>query len=132
MTPSPLEVRPRARAAGKARNRQQIIEATIDSIALNGYARTTVSTIIARAGVSRGMVNLHFESMGALFREVLRHLAARYRESWEGALAAAGPDPAARLTAMIENDLGPAVLSHRAMAVWFAFRAEAKAHPEYL
>lgn len=46
----------------KAANRRKLIEATIDSIAERGLVDTTVSAVVERAGLSRGMVNLQFES----------------------------------------------------------------------
>ena len=44
----------------KDQNRQRLIEATLDCIAEIGLVETSVSEIIARAGLSRGMIHLHF------------------------------------------------------------------------
>ena len=78
------------------------------------------------------MVNLHFDTKEVLFVEVLHHLFDQYRRCWETAVDGAGPGAWNQLTAMIDADLSPAVLNRRTMAVWFAFRAETNAHPNYL
>jgi TetR/AcrR family transcriptional repressor of bet genes len=132
MTQTGVRDKPRIRETKKARHRLQIIEATIDSIARFGYAGTTVSTVIQLAGLSRGMVNLHFDTKEDLFVEVLRHLFGQYRQCWETAVDGAGPGARDKLTTMIDADLSPAVLNRRTMAVWSAFRAETNSHPNYL
>lgn len=52
----------RGRKASKETRRQQLIEATIDSLAKRGYAETTLADVADGAGLSRGIVNFHFES----------------------------------------------------------------------
>ena len=50
------------RTASKAVRRQQLIEATIDSIAKYGISGTTMTTVTGLAGLSVGIVNFHFFS----------------------------------------------------------------------
>ena len=52
----------RGRKASKETRRQQLIEATIDSLAKRGYSETTMADVADGAGLSRGIVNFHFES----------------------------------------------------------------------
>lgn len=120
------------RAEKKARHRLQILEATLQSIAEHGLAGTTVSTVVTLAGLSRGMVNLHFTSKQALFREALALLSQRYRDLWETALEQSGPSPQDKLQALLEADMGPEVLRPEMLGVWVAFRAVAAQQEQLL
>ena len=57
----------------KEQNRVALIEATLDSIAEVGFARTSVSAIIDRANLSRGMIHLHFGGKDALVEAAAKH-----------------------------------------------------------
>ncbi len=123
---------PRGRAAAKVLRRRQLIDSTVDSIAKRGFAGTTLANVADGAGLSRGIVNFHFQSKETLLVETLRHLAEEYREAWTGAVAKAGPGPADKLAALIETDFDPTVCSHKKIAVWYAFWGEAKSRPTYV
>lgn len=122
----------RARDATKERHRRVLIEATADAILDHGLANVSVSRILERAGLSRGMVNLHFGSKANLLVEVVRHFSEAYGTHWQAAMAAAGPRPEDRLRALIAADFDDAVLNRRVMAVWTAFRGEAQTSPAYM
>ncbi len=126
------EDRPSARDQGKERHRLKLIEATADAILEHGLAAVSVSRILEHAGLSRGMVNLHFSSKSRLLLEVARHFSDAYAAHWRAAIERAGPRPEDRLSAIIEADFDPAVLNRRTMAVWFAFRGEAHSTPDYM
>lgn len=51
--------------------RKKLIAATIQSLIDKGYARTTAVEVCARAGVTRGALFHHFESLPALIAEAL-------------------------------------------------------------
>lgn len=123
-------LKPRRRADAKVFQRAAIIEATLDCIAEHGISGTTVSRIVGRAGIARGMVNLYFGSKDNLLLETLKASHVTYYARVDKALDQP-MSPAERIRAYIETDLGPEVLNERAMAIWFAFRGEAKSHPEY-
>ena len=57
---SDAEVAPR-KLSREAR-RSQLIEATIETLAARGYARTTLTEVAKQAGLSHGLVNFHFET----------------------------------------------------------------------
>jgi AcrR family transcriptional regulator len=120
-----------ARQSAKAARRQELIEATIDSLAKRGYEATTLADVAEGAGLSRGIVNFHFETKEKLLVETLRHLSTEYRGHWRGALAAAGDDPAARLWALVSADFDRKVCATRKLAAWCAFWGEAKSRPTY-
>ena len=76
------------RRAPKALRREQLINATIDSLALRGYAATTLADVADGAGLSRGIVNFHFESKEKLLVETLQFLSDEYSANWREADAA--------------------------------------------
>src|SRR5688572_32423459 len=82
----------RGRKASKETRRLQLIEATIDSLAKRGYSETTMADVADGAGLSRGIVNFHFESKEKLLVATLQHMSEEYAAHWRGALDRAGPD----------------------------------------
>ena len=55
--------------------REQLIEATIDTIAKHGFRKTTLSQVAKRAKLSQGNVNFYFKTKDGLLLETLRLLA---------------------------------------------------------
>lgn len=122
--------RPRTRASREAR-REQLIEATLSVLERKGLGALTLADVAETAGLSRGIVNFHFESKERLLLETLRHIAAEYDANWRQALVEAGPDPAERLRAVIAADFDPRVGAPNRAAAWFAFFGEAAARADY-
>lgn len=119
------------RTAPKEQRRLELIQAALGSIALRGIGNTSIAHVAEEAGLSQGIVNLHFKSKERLFTETLRHLADEYRINWETTLENAGEDPAARLAALVNMDFSRKVCERKKLAVWFAFWGEAKSRPTY-
>lgn len=122
---------PARRKQSREERRTQLIEATIETIALRGYARTTLSEVARTAGLSHGLVNFHFETKEKLLEETLAFLAEEYRENWQAALAAAATDPASQLAALIRADFEPAICTPARLSAWCAFWGEAQSRPLY-
>jgi TetR/AcrR family transcriptional regulator, transcriptional repressor of bet genes len=122
---------PRRRTAPPEERREQLILATIRCVADHGLADTTVATVAQEAGLSQGIVNLHFRSKEGLLTETLRYLADEYRSACREAAAAAETSPAAGLLAMVELDFRRSICSRDKLAVWFAFWGERKFRPTY-
>jgi TetR/AcrR family transcriptional repressor of bet genes len=120
-----------SRANVKHLRREQLIEATMKTIARYGYARTTMAHVAKAAGLSQGIVNFYFKTKEALLYETFVHLAEEYETLVGQALNDAGDDPAVGLVAMIETDLGPRVCTPTKIAVWLAFWAESISRPKY-
>ena len=97
------------RKASREARRQQFIEATIATLARNGYARTTLTEVAATAGLSHGLIIFHFQTKEQLLTETLLFLAREYRDNWMRALEAAPASAAARLEAMIRADFEESV-----------------------
>lgn len=54
--------------------RDRLLEAAVASLAESGWARTTVSTVAARAGVSRGAAQHHFRTREDLGTAAIRYM----------------------------------------------------------
>ena len=93
--------------------REQLIEATIDTIAKHGFRKTTLGQVAKRAKLSQGIVSFYFKTKDGLLLETLKFLAEEYEARWKRAVAARGPDPVAALDAIIETDLGREVCNRR-------------------
>lgn len=131
-TTSPTSVpERRARKATRETRQQQLIEATIDSLARRGYSDTTLADVADGAGLSRGIVNFHFESKEKLLVATLQYLADEYAANWHALLQKAGPRPADRLWALVGADFDRKICTKRKIAAWCAFWGEAKSRPTY-
>jgi TetR/AcrR family transcriptional repressor of bet genes len=126
-----VEPEKRGRKQSKEVRRQQLIEATIDSLAKRGYAETTMADVADGAGLSRGIVNFHFESKEKLLVATLQHMYDEYSTHWRNAYNRAGDDPARQLAALVAADFDRAVCNKRKLAAWCAFWGEAKSRPTY-
>lgn len=122
---------PARRKQSREERRTQLIEATIETIALRGYARTTLSEVARTAGLSHGLVNFHFETKEKLLEETLAFLAEEYRENWMARRDAAAADPASQLDALIRADFEPAICTPSRLSAWCAFWGEAQSRPLY-
>jgi TetR/AcrR family transcriptional repressor of bet genes len=121
---------PRRLASREAR-RQQLIESTIKCIARKGLGNTTLADVASQAGLSQGIVNLHFNSKDNLLAETLSYLAEEYNSHFEKVCKNSGADAASRLHALMELDLRPVICDPKKLAVWFAFWGEVKSVPTY-
>lgn len=126
------EAEPKGRKASKETRQQQLIEATIDSLARRGYADTTMADIADGAGLSRGIVNFHFESKDKLLVATLRFMADEYATHWETAYTKAGSRSIDQLWAIVAADFDRRIATRRKLAAWCAFWGEAKSRPTYL
>ncbi|MEJ2383278.1 MAG: TetR family transcriptional regulator C-terminal domain-containing protein [Xanthomonadales bacterium] len=131
MAKTAADTRTPRRTAPREERQLQLIRATIRSVAANGLSETTMATVANAAGLSQGIINLHFRSKQRLLVATLRFLADEYRACWEQAVADAGDDPADRLAARVAADFAPPACHRDKLAVWFAFWGESKSRPTY-
>lgn len=120
-----------SRTASREVRRRQLINATMKCIARKGMGSTTLGDVAREAGLSQGIVNLHFESKDNLLRETLGALVNEYSDQFEKTLERSGPHSADKLLALMELDLRPSICDRRKLAVWFAFWGEVKSRPTY-
>jgi TetR/AcrR family transcriptional repressor of bet genes len=111
--------------------REQLIDATIDTIARYGFRKTTLNQVAKQAKLSQGIVSFYFKTKDGLLLETLKFLAEEYEVSWKRAVVASGPDPVAALNAIIETDLGRKVCNRRKVSVWVAFWGESQSQPQF-
>lgn len=128
--PSP-ETAPPPRTQSRDLRRQQLIEATIATLAERGFSRTTLTEVAKRAGLSHGLVLFHFQSKENLLAETLDYLSQEYRSNWEEALAAADPRPEAQLLAVVKADFSPRICTPDRLSSWCAFWGENQSRPLY-
>ena len=119
------------RKASKEVRRRQLIDATIDVLAKRGFADLTLADVADQAGLSRGIVNFHFESKDKLLIETLRHMAETYHAHWQYALHKSGASVQEKLWAVVAADFDKAVCNRKTIAAWSVMRAEAKSRPLY-
>jgi len=119
------------RTAPAEERREQLFLATIRCVADHGLADTTIATVAQEAGLSQGIVNLHFRSKDGLLTETLRFLADEYRNACQEAAAVGEISPVAGLLAMVELDFRRTICSRDKLAVWFAFWGERRFRPTY-
>ena len=66
------------------RSEAGLIQSTINCIANRGIAGTTMADVTKDAGLSLGIVNLHFKSKEKLFEETLRFVSDEYAKLQHG------------------------------------------------
>lgn len=119
------------RKLSRETRRKQLMEATIDVVAAKGYARTTLTDVANRAGLSHGLVNFHFQTKELLLNETLAYMSDEYRDNWMQALQSAPPDPAHQIDALFRADFQPVLCTPSRLSAWCSFWAEAQCRPLY-
>jgi len=107
-----------------------LIQATLDTIAEIGITETTVSRIINRAGLSRGMIHLHFGGKDKLLIAAVKATSEAYYKEVDRRVAMAGNNPANIVMAVIEADLSEELLNEKTVKIWHAFRGVASTNAE--
>ena len=72
--------RPRTQAERSAETRVALLGATVESLVELGYARTSTTEIVRRAGVSRGARVHHYPTKGDLVVAAVEHVFARQEQ----------------------------------------------------
>jgi TetR/AcrR family transcriptional regulator, transcriptional repressor of bet genes len=121
----------KTRTASKEVRRQQLIDATIKSIAKFGLSGTTMTTVSQFADLSRGLANFHFKTKQALFNETLGYLAQEHHQHWKTQYEKANLAPEAKLSSIVGAHFHPNICNRKKLAVWFAFFGEASARASY-
>lgn len=109
-------------------SRRLLIEATLESIVDVGFSSTSISEIVTRANLSRGMVHLYFQNKGSLLVAAAKHAAEAYYRNLSEQLELAGSRPQEIIETVVLSDLGEIILNERTVKIWFAFRGEAHAN----
>ena len=131
MNKQQAQVPAKKRTESKETRRLQLIQATMRSIASHSLSETTVSTVLNEAGLSRGIINLHFQSKEKLLLETLAYVVDEYKVLWEKALFKAGDTSAEQLESLVRVDFHRSVCDRNKLSVWFAFWSETRSRPTY-
>jgi AcrR family transcriptional regulator len=131
MPAKPVVLDQAPRKASRQVRRQQLIDATIATLARVGFSRTTLTEVAATAGLSHGLIIFHFETKEKLLTETLQFMAREYRDNWVKALEEAAKSPAAQMDALIRADFTDAICAPERLAAWSALWAEAQSRPIY-
>lgn len=101
--------------------RDRLLESAVTLLSETGWNNTTVSTVAAHAGVSRGATQHHFPTRDDLFTAAIEHMTVARVDEVKAALAAHGDGPAPVrevLESIISLYTGP--LFKAALQVWTA------------
>lgn len=109
--------------------RQALVAATEAVLARDGVAGASVRNICAQAGVSPGLLRHYFDGVDALIAAAYEAVGQRIETALEAAVAAAGRDPKARITAYLTASFAPPVLDPQLLATWIAFWSLVKTDP---
>lgn len=120
------------RAMPKEARRRQLIDATINSIAEKGLSGTTMADVTQQAGLSMGIVNLHFQSKEKLLVETLRFISDEYTSGLNNIFADELMTVEEKIIAHVDFDFSRLITDRNKLAVWFAFWGETKSRPTYL
>jgi AcrR family transcriptional regulator len=113
-----------------ADRRHALIEAALRSLARDGQEGLSIRRIAAEAGVSVGLINHHFPGRMALIAEAYRLLHARLAGPLALAIAAAPPDPSARLSAYLRASFSAPSLDADVLHIWIVFWGLSRTSPE--
>lgn len=106
--------------------RAALIEAAAACLAERGLAGTNVRAICARAGVSPGLLRHYFGGIDDLVAATYQATSDRMDAVFAAAVAGAGADPRARLTAYLTASFRPPVTDPELLGAWTAFWALAR------
>ena len=119
------------RSLSKQARRKQLIEATIQCIADKGLSGTTMADVTQRAGLSLGIVNLHFQSKEKLLIETLNFISDEYTSGLNKIFNNQRLNTEQKILAHINFDFSREIIDRNKLAVWFAFWGETKSRPAY-
>lgn len=129
MTSPQAAERPRTHPEINAQRRIDLIEGTIRSVAAHGLAGTTVQTISAAAGASRGLVAHYYGNKGELLVAAYRHLCDTIAQTMGDAARASGKGAADRIEAMLQAVFAPPIFEPVKLSAFLTFWHEARTDP---
>ena len=112
--------------------RDQLILATIKCIATKGLSGTTMVDITTEAGLSLGIVNLHFKSKEKLLVDTLRYISDEYTSGLDKIFNDPSKTTKEKIITWVSYDFSRKITDRNKLAVWFAFWGETKSRPTYL
>ncbi|EKT4485717.1 transcriptional regulator BetI [Shewanella algae] len=109
--------------------RQQLIDATMASVAANGLHNTTINSISHLAGLSSGIISHYFGGKQELIEATLRHLLEQLKLALLAQTAERQLSPKARLHAIVAANFTEFQRSGAATRTWLNFWAQSMHEP---
>ncbi|WP_114417392.1 transcriptional regulator BetI [Marinospirillum perlucidum] len=109
--------------------RQQLIEATMASIAELGMQKTTIISISRRAGLSSGIISHYFGGKEGLIEAALRYLLEQLGKELKERLALSDGTPEQRLECIVEANFSDFQQSEMTAKTWLSFWARSMHEP---
>ncbi|AEE22627.1 transcriptional regulator, TetR family [Glaciecola sp. 4H-3-7+YE-5] len=103
--------------------RQQLIDATIESVAEFGLRATTINSISKKAGLSSGIISHYFGGKQGLIEATVRYLLSNLKQSLLGGLKA-DTTPEQRLMLIVEANFSRLQQQSDATKTWLSFWAQ--------
>ncbi|MFO8141709.1 MAG: transcriptional regulator BetI [Marinobacter sp.] len=113
----------------KDTRRQQLIDATIGSIAELGMQNTTIVSISKRAGMSSGIISHYFGAKQGLIEAALRYLLDQLGRELHERMAKIDGSAEQRLACIIESNFSEFQRSALAAKTWLSFWARSMHEP---
>lgn len=119
------------RVAPKDVRRNQLMDAAMVVIAEMGVTGATAAAVTSEAGLSAGIISLHFDGMQGLLTETLRRLAIEKCNHWAAAYADSDASLADRLRRTVDAMFAAQICTPEKLAVWYAFFGETRYRQVY-
>ena len=101
--------------------KQQLIEATLESVEKHGLQGTTISSISKLAGVSSGIISHYFGGKGGLIKGTTIYLLEQLRQDFLAQFQDEKPSPQERINFIINANFSTAQSSNTAAISWLSF-----------
>lgn len=111
--------------------KQQLIQATLESIAELGLQNTTIITISRRAGMSSGIISHYFAGKQGLIEAALRYLLEQLGKDFGERIKATDGSPRQRLLCIVEANFTEFQRSDLASRTWLSFWARSLHEPGF-
>jgi TetR/AcrR family transcriptional repressor of bet genes len=113
----------------KPLRRQQLIDATLESIAQYGLQNTTIITISRIAGLSSGIISHYFGGKQGLIEATVKHLLEQLKIALLERVTSQILEPKDRLKMIIAANFTPLQRSISATKTWLSFWAQSMHEP---
>ena len=114
-----------ARPTNTQQRRTEILDAFLNVMAQEGYAKATIQAIAKQAGLRSGLIHYHFKNKQEILIELVKQVSASVQERYQG-LAAHANTPQEKLKAFIDARLAKGETSNpQAVAAWVVIGTEA-------
>src|ERR1039458_7346061 len=117
---------PRTQAERRAATRAALLDATVDCLAEEGYAKTTTRRIAERAGVTPGALQHHCATRAELLGHARRHLGSKFAQEMLGHASVEIPSIQLRAERLLDHmwDLMRGPLVAAMVELWVAARTD--------